>query len=218
MLKSDNMGNYSGFILVLHMPNPNISVSLKKQPIQERSIATVEAVLEACALILEEQGLMAINTNDIAKRAGIGVASLYQYFSSKETILAELIRRDRAKFTRELEFASRPVPGDTLGRVSLRMVKVSVAFQLDRPGLSRALEYIQHMLPLEQEREQKYSKIAGIVTEGLRYYGVQNPETAAWDISAMTRGMIDEAATRGETDQDELSERVYKAVLGYLGK
>lgn len=199
------------------MPRSNASVFLKKQPVQARSAATVDAVLEACAQVLEERGLMAVNTNYVARRAGVGVASLYQYFPSKETILAELIRRDRARLTRHLTLACKPRPGDTLIDVSTRMIEVAVAYQLDRPKLSAALEYVEPMLPIEQETRDKHAAIAGIIAEALERFGVEDAATAARDIGAMARGMIDAAGLRGEIDQSELLKRVSKAVLGYLG-
>ncbi|HEY6359392.1 MAG TPA: TetR/AcrR family transcriptional regulator [Vicinamibacterales bacterium] len=64
-----------------------------KAPRQERSRATVEALLEATADILIREGYAKLTTNRIAERAGVNIASLYQYFPGKEAIVAELRRR-----------------------------------------------------------------------------------------------------------------------------
>jgi hypothetical protein len=50
----------------------------------------------------------------------------------------------------------------------------------------------------------------------LRQHGVPDPETAARDLSAMVRGMVDAAGLFGETDQGTLEARVRRAVYGYL--
>ena len=68
-------------------------LSPRKTPKQERSRATVEALLEATTDILVRQGYAALTTNRIAERAGVNIASLYQYFPGKEAIVAELRRR-----------------------------------------------------------------------------------------------------------------------------
>jgi len=52
----------------------------RKSPAQARSAATVGVILEAAARILEERGFEAYTTNEIARRAGVGVGSLYKYF------------------------------------------------------------------------------------------------------------------------------------------
>jgi len=69
---------------------------LKKQPGQVRSIATVNAILEAAARILVVSGYATASTNLIAQRAGVSIGSLYEYFPGKEAIFAELRRREAA--------------------------------------------------------------------------------------------------------------------------
>src|SRR5262249_7474993 len=66
---------------------------LRKLPVQERSRVTVEALLEATARILVKEGFDAASTNRIAAVAGVSVGSLYQYFPSKESLVAALIDR-----------------------------------------------------------------------------------------------------------------------------
>jgi AcrR family transcriptional regulator len=55
----------------------------------------VEAILEAAARILESEGYLAASTNAIARRAGVSVGSLYQYFSSREDVFRTLAARHR---------------------------------------------------------------------------------------------------------------------------
>ena len=63
-------------------------------PVQARSAATVEAILSASQALLIEEGLPGFNTNAVAKRAGVNVATLYHYFPNKTAILRELFERD----------------------------------------------------------------------------------------------------------------------------
>ena len=67
---------------------------MRKSPKQERSEKTVDAVLEAAALVLQNEGEAAFTTNRIAERAGFGVGTLYQYFPNKESIVAAIARRE----------------------------------------------------------------------------------------------------------------------------
>lgn len=65
----------------------------RKTPSQERAKATVEAILEAAAYILVRDGWEQFTTNRVAERAGVNIASLYQYFPNKDSIVSELQRR-----------------------------------------------------------------------------------------------------------------------------
>jgi AcrR family transcriptional regulator len=71
--------------------------TLKKQAQQERSKATVDAILKAASHILVKVGYDKTSTTRIAARAGVSVGSLYQYFPGKEAIVAELIDRHIAE-------------------------------------------------------------------------------------------------------------------------
>ncbi len=65
----------------------------RKKPKQERSQATVDAILVATARVLCETGYDRASTNRIALAAGVSVGSLYQYFPSKEALVAALVER-----------------------------------------------------------------------------------------------------------------------------
>jgi AcrR family transcriptional regulator len=69
----------------------------RKRPQQARARATVEAVLEASTYILVKDGWERFTTNRVAERAGVNIASLYQYFPNKEAIVVELFRQHVAK-------------------------------------------------------------------------------------------------------------------------
>ena len=64
---------------------------LLRQAKQLRSKATVNAIVEAAARILADDGWQAVNTNAIARRAGVSVGSVYEYFPDKQAILAVII-------------------------------------------------------------------------------------------------------------------------------
>lgn len=65
----------------------------RKTPAQDRAKATVDAILQAGAYILVKDGWEKFTTNRVAERAGVNIASLYQYFPNKESIAVELQRR-----------------------------------------------------------------------------------------------------------------------------
>ena len=66
-------------------------VKPRKDASQKRSRATVDALVEATARILVREGFDKASTNRIAETAGVSIGSLYQYFPSKEALVAAVI-------------------------------------------------------------------------------------------------------------------------------
>lgn len=64
-----------------------------RKPVQERSRRTVDAILEAAVQILEQDGEAGFTTNHVARRAGVSIGTLYQYFDGKDAILLALSER-----------------------------------------------------------------------------------------------------------------------------
>ena len=88
--------------------------SPRKKPRQQRSQATVEAILDATARVLCTTGYDRASTNRIALAAGVSVGSLYQYFPSKEALVAGLVERHTAQMcalirTKLAELATSPI-------------------------------------------------------------------------------------------------------------
>jgi AcrR family transcriptional regulator len=112
-------------------------LSPRKTPRQDRSRATVEALLEATADILVRQGYARLTTNRIAERAGVNIASLYQYFPGKEAIVAELRRRHGAEQRAAVGTALRARRGEDLESIVRVLVSMGVAAHAGAPELHR---------------------------------------------------------------------------------
>jgi AcrR family transcriptional regulator len=112
----------------------------RNEPRQARSLATVNAILEATVRILDEEGLDAATTTRIAEVAGVSVGSLYQYFSHRDGILRALQDREfeRAAALLEgvlVESNLRKKPRETVSAV----VKGLMSLYSQNPGLHRVL-------------------------------------------------------------------------------
>lgn len=66
---------------------------MPRQPRQSRSRATVQAIIDAGFLCLAEHGIEGMTTSRLAKRAGIGVGSFYEYFSNRDDLLSAMHQR-----------------------------------------------------------------------------------------------------------------------------
>ena len=82
---------------------PSSSSTPRRIPRQERSLFTVNAIFQAVGQIVATQGEANLTSNRIAEVAGISIGSLYQYFPSKEAILAAMLDRHCEKAMLELD-------------------------------------------------------------------------------------------------------------------
>jgi len=112
----------------------------RKLPTQERARVTVDAILEATTYILHKRGLEGLSTNRVAERAGVNIATLYQYFPNKESLLAELGRR-HAHEARAAALAVLDEPGRGRGMAAMvrAMVDALLASHRVQPALHRIL-------------------------------------------------------------------------------
>jgi AcrR family transcriptional regulator len=74
-------------------PAPASPLLPRRQPLQARARLRVNRILDASVELLAEQGAEALSTGTIARRAGVPIGSVYQYFPSKDAILAALADR-----------------------------------------------------------------------------------------------------------------------------
>ncbi|RYZ53036.1 MAG: TetR/AcrR family transcriptional regulator [Proteobacteria bacterium] len=124
-----------------HLKEPKSAAKPKKFPTQERSKITVGAILEAATYILEHEDWENFSTNRVAEKAGVNIASLYQYFPNKESILSEIFRMhsDEIRATsRELETVD--LSALNLHQLLEKIVKDYVRSHQNEPRLHRILQ------------------------------------------------------------------------------
>ncbi len=189
----------------------------RKTPLQSRSRATCDAVLEAAARILESEGRQAFTTNHVAELAGISVGSLYQYFPGKEAIVAVLVRQLRQEMLDDFEEAVRQSKDADLAGAARALVRAAVRHHLRRPALAQVLEREEMDLPLDEETMRLKRRLGELVVGVLSRHGVPDAPVVAFDLIAMCHGMVEAAVQSGERDFEHLCTRLDRAVLGYLG-
>jgi AcrR family transcriptional regulator len=63
-------------------------------PVQGRSLARVNRMLDACAELVDEVGYDGLTTTLLAERAGVAIGSVYQFFPDKRAIVQQLTLRN----------------------------------------------------------------------------------------------------------------------------
>jgi AcrR family transcriptional regulator len=111
----------------------------RKTALQKRSRATVDALIEATARVLMKDGYDRTNTNKIAAVAGVSIGSLYQYFPSKEALVAAVIERHTEELSRVARDSFLKVVAGPIEIGARELVKAAIEGHRVDPKLHRVL-------------------------------------------------------------------------------
>src|SRR4051794_21391517 len=75
---------------------------LRRVPVQGRSVARVQRMLDACADLVDEIGYEGLTTTLLAERAGVAIGSVYQFFPDKRAIVQALALRNMDAYLQRL--------------------------------------------------------------------------------------------------------------------
>jgi len=104
----------------------NTRLNPRKTAGQERSRATVDALIEATARILVREGFDRASTNHVADVAGVSVGSLYQYFPSKEALVAAVVDRHTQKIQRTVQAELIGIEAESLERGVRKLIAAAI--------------------------------------------------------------------------------------------
>jgi AcrR family transcriptional regulator len=99
---------------------------IRRRPQQERSKTRVETILDVALELIVEAGAEDFAMREVARRAGVPISSVYQYFPSKTAIIRELATRNLERVGRLLqdelasllvETGGRPTSAQAVGRL-----------------------------------------------------------------------------------------------------
>ncbi len=111
----------------------------RKHASQQRSRATVDALIEATARILVREGFDRASTNRIAQKAGVSIGSLYQYYPSKEALVAAVIDRHNQELMQVVRAALAEVAELPIEEAVRKLVSVAIEAHRIDPKLHRVL-------------------------------------------------------------------------------
>lgn len=137
---------------------PRARTAPRKKPRQQRSQATVDAILDATARVLCTTGYDRASTNRIAMAAGVSVGSLYQYFPSKEALVAALVERHTAQMTTLVK--------SKLAEVAAAPLEVACRTMIDAMFEAHGVDPRLHKVLIEQvPRVGRLEQVVGVERE-----------------------------------------------------
>ncbi|EJJ28394.1 TetR/AcrR family transcriptional regulator [Rhizobium sp. CF142] len=111
----------------------------RRSPRQGRSVATVDAIFEATVQVLSSDGLLRLTTTRVARRAGVSVGTLYQYFPNKQALLFAVMEQHLAILADVIEEACDKVRGAALETIAEAVVKAYLHAKMAQAEISPAL-------------------------------------------------------------------------------
>ena len=189
---------------------------------QERAKVTVGALLEATGIVIVKVGYARATTNRIAEVAGVNIASLYQYFPSKEALVAALIDRHFEEVF--LRVGAELAPSSEVRGRDVARALVRSYFELfqNAPELHAALHRCTHAVrrveALEDARVVVVKRVAAMLDAVASELRVDDRELAAFTVVHAVEALAIAAFTHRTEDlrSGRAAESATEVVVRYL--
>jgi AcrR family transcriptional regulator len=111
----------------------------RKSPVQARSAASVDAILQATIQVLLGVGKERLTTTRVALRAGVSVGTLYQYFPNKSALLQAALKRHMNEVMDAVELVCEEQQGRTLREMATALITAFLQAKMRDAKTSLAL-------------------------------------------------------------------------------
>jgi AcrR family transcriptional regulator len=199
-----------------------LAVIPRKRPEQDRSRATVDAIMAAAAHVLVRAGYAAFTTNRVAEKAGVSIGSLYQYFPNKESLLGELMKRHLNDIEATLEAALQNVETMPLENLIRTAVEQNICSHQIDPELHRVLSeevpLLGHLDWKKDYTKRIEARVRFLLQAKQDEIAVPDIDLAVYVITRTTEALVHNAVTQRPQDlaSGALAEEVSRLLLGYL--
>lgn len=117
--------------------------NIRKKPKQRRSQDVLNSIYQAAYVLLDSPNQKVFTTNQIAKKAGVSIGSLYQYFPNKETILDQILQQVVIMMTKDFIELIQTIPTHDYKSFVQAFVKGSFEMCLKHPRLMKRTFHIE---------------------------------------------------------------------------
>ena len=164
----------------------------RKSPLQARSIASVDAIMQATIQVLLRHGKQRFTTTLVAARAGVSVGTLYQYFPNKSALLQAALRLHLEHVTREVERVCLEQHGQPLRESITALVTTFLAAKMRDPEASTAFYSVSADVDGARISQQNSTRSSKAIVEMLATTPetfTTTPETVAFMLQSIMVGV-----------------------------
>jgi AcrR family transcriptional regulator len=202
-------------------PRSEAVLEPRKSPVQARSAASVDAILEATIQVLLQVGKERLTTTKVALRAGVSVGTLYQYFPNKSALLKGALKRHLDQVTEAVERACQEQKGQSLEQMAAALVSAFLEAKMRDGKASVALYAVSSDVDgakIAQEMGVRSSKaVVGMLKTAREQLGT-DPQLVASMLqgvmAGVSRRLLESAAP--EKQFDTLRQEMIVLVRAYL--
>lgn len=119
--------------------SPPVVLEPRKSPVQARSSASVNAILEATIQVLLRERKEQLTTTKVAARAGVSVGTLYQYYPNKRSLLQAALKRHLEDVIEAVEQVCVEQRGKTFSQMGAALVNAFLTAKMRDAKTSVAL-------------------------------------------------------------------------------
>jgi AcrR family transcriptional regulator len=197
----------------------------RKLATQQRSRATVAALVEATARILVREGFDKASTNRIAQVAGVSVGSLYQYFPSKEALVLAVLERHNRQIMEVVESALSDLDSLPFDKAVRRLVEAAIEGHRVDPNLHCVLaEQIPRtgeLAHVETANRAALGRFWSYLESRREELGVADVELAAFVCGTAIEALAHNAVLHhrdlaSDDSVDALVDETTRLIVGYL--
>ncbi len=153
---------------VTSIPAQVPSVSIRVEPVQARSTARVNALLDAARDTIHEVGYELLTTAMVAERAGASIGTIYRYFPDRVAVLQALAARNRDRVIHAVTTRlHEDKPATVLAEINTVVDTLVNVFRTEKGFRSLRVGDVLDIRPVTSPRSGN-SEIARVISDDLR--------------------------------------------------
>ncbi len=202
-------------------------LSPRVRPVQARAKQTVDLILDNAAVLLDEVGVDAFNTNLLAERAGVAVRSVYRYYPNKLAVIVGLAERQASEWQTLLARLMLPLadPDQSARDAWDAVLDAYVSYIEAKQGRFAMHRAMQALPQLSEVNRRDNDVLSDTIYRALKTRGLRQPAGRLQSISRVLLDTMDVAVDealrrRGRVARPLLDElkRMHRSYLEpYLG-
>ncbi|MGI5163590.1 TetR/AcrR family transcriptional regulator [Spirillospora sp. CA-253888] len=180
---------------------------ISEPTVAEHRARQLRTLLDAARALVAEEGIEALSLAALARRVGLSRPSLYEYFRSKDDLVAAIVEEELPRWAALVERALADPP-DLVAKIEA-YIRVQLEVMTDGRHAA-AVALVEHALaePARERIRDGHAQLLRPLVDALAADGVPDPELRA----ELVQGIVDAAATAAQRRSGQ-AEAVIEAAI-----